>query len=225
VYIQYGSHRHKTMTASHQQQVREACRLLNRICLIAATLAFLPGALAEARTVIVGITPTCPYGLSACWAGAYGALSSLEGVKSVARTPDVYNCTAAVELEGNLIPCVRRWREQFVSATGDVYKFRGVEVSLNGPVERDGNDWVLKCPDIKDRVVLARLNHKLQWNFRKARARQREPDERRAFNELTSRVEGERGPADVEIVGPLRFRGDEVVVEVREFYWKQFTAR
>ena len=38
---------------------------------------------AQVSEVVVGITPTCPYGLVACWAGAYDAVMRIEGVESV----------------------------------------------------------------------------------------------------------------------------------------------
>jgi hypothetical protein len=192
---------------------------ISRLVLVAVATLSPRCAFAEQKTVIVGVTPTCPYGLSACWAGAYGALSSLDGVKSVSSTPDAYNCTAAVELDGDLLSRLRRWGEQFKSATGDAYKYRGVEVSLVGTVVRRDNRWLLKPTDVEEPLLLARLNHKVQWNFRKGKARQAEPDERRAFRDLTARVEENSSPRVVEVVGPLRFRGEEVVLEVREFYW------
>ena len=33
------------------------------------------------RPVEVGVTAACPYGISACWGGAYQSLSGLEGVE------------------------------------------------------------------------------------------------------------------------------------------------
>ena len=52
----------------------------------------------------VGITPNCPYGLKACWAGANEALGHIEGVKSVAITPDSFNCTATIRIKGDGLP-------------------------------------------------------------------------------------------------------------------------
>lgn len=35
----------------------------------------------QGTRIELGLTPICPYGLSACWGGAYDALSSLTGVE------------------------------------------------------------------------------------------------------------------------------------------------
>jgi hypothetical protein len=40
-----------------------------------------------ARPVAVGVTATCPYGISVCWGGAYHASSRLHGVEMVGETP------------------------------------------------------------------------------------------------------------------------------------------
>src|SRR5258705_9856684 len=48
------------------------------------------GASAQVTEVVVGITPTCPYGISACSAVANEALGQLEDVESVAKIPDSY---------------------------------------------------------------------------------------------------------------------------------------
>lgn len=59
---------------------------------------------ASGTRVELGITPTCPYGLSACWGGAFEALSNLEGVELVDPIPHASGSTASVFLKGELIP-------------------------------------------------------------------------------------------------------------------------
>lgn len=59
---------------------------------------------ASGTRVELGITPTCPYGLSACWGGAFEALSNLEGVELVDPIPHASGSTASVFLKGESIP-------------------------------------------------------------------------------------------------------------------------
>jgi hypothetical protein len=173
---------------------------------------------AQVKEVIVGVTPTCPYGLGACWAGAYEALAHLDGVESVARTPDTYNCTAQVCLKTPGLPDMARWTKQFKAAVGAVYVFRGVEVTVKGSVDKRDGSLVLQAPGLKRPVTLTPLENKLQRNFRKASPRQPEPDERRAYRRLTAKVEKKKGGAlNVEVTGPLRQTDNGLVLEVREW--------
>ena len=90
---------------------------------------------AQVREVVVGVTPTCPYGLMACWAGAYEALVRIDGVESVEKTPNAYNCTASVRLKGNGLPDPDKWASQFKAMVDQAYGFRGVEVTVSGQLE------------------------------------------------------------------------------------------
>jgi len=174
---------------------------------------------AQVKDVVVGVTPTCPYGLSACWAGAYEGLGHLEGVESVAAAPDAYNCTAHVHLKGKGLPDLDKWPEQFKAAVGDAYVFRGVEVTAKGSVsEKDGN-LVLDVPGLGRPFSLAPLEHKLQWNFRKGSARQPEEDEKNAYRQLAAKSkDAKSGGLRVEVTGPLRATGKGLTLEVREFF-------
>jgi hypothetical protein len=167
----------------------------------------------------VGITPSCPYGIGACWAGAYEALGRLDGVKSVARTPDSYNCTAVVYLKTASLPDVAEWTGQFQTMVGQLYKFRGVEATVEGSVEKTESGLVVRIPGLESPVALLPLEHKLQWNFKRASARQPEPVEEAAFKELVARRQAAApGEYKVQLTGPLRKTGQGFALEVREFY-------
>ena len=131
---------------------------------------------AQVSEVVVGITPTCPYGLVACWAGAYDAVMRIECVESVDQTPNAYNCTASVRLKDNRLPDPDKWAEQFKKTVDQAYGFRGVEVSISGTVEARDGVLALCVPGIDRTIALAPLRHKLQWNAAKAAPRQPEPD-------------------------------------------------
>jgi hypothetical protein len=176
--------------------------------------------LAQVTEVDVGVTPTCPYGIGACWGGAYEALGRLDGVKSVAATPDAYNCTARVVLkQAGALPDVDRWAGQFKSMVGNVYAFRGVEITAEGTVEVDGDTLALRVPGLAQPLPLAPLRDKLQWNFKKSSARQPEPDERDAHAQLAARKKAARvGPLRAQVTGPLKKSGSGYALEVREFF-------
>jgi galactose oxidase len=176
-------------------------------------------AAAQITQVVVGVTPTCPYGISACWPGAREGLSRMQGVESVAEMPDIYNCTGSLRLKHDGLPDLDKWREQFAEVVGEVFVLRGVEVTVKGTVEGKGNKLTLRVPGVKESIPLVPLRNKLQWNFRKGSARQPEADERIAWKKLTH--EKRTAKADtlqVEVTGPLRKSEKGLVLEVREFY-------
>jgi galactose oxidase len=174
---------------------------------------------AQVADVVVGVTPTCPYGLSACWGGAYEALGCLEGVGSVAKVPDAYNCTAHLHLKEDGLPNFEKWPDQFKSLVGEAYVFRGVEATIEGSIDDDDGVLVLHAPGIKTRIVLGPLQHKLQWNVRKGAARQAEPDERDAYPQLAARKKEAKDAAfKVQVTGPLKATDKGYVLEVREFF-------
>jgi galactose oxidase len=176
-------------------------------------------AAAQVTEVVVGVTPTCPYGISACWPGAREGLGRLSGVESVAEAPDSYNCTGVVRLKHGRLPDIDKWPKQFAAVVGEVFIFRGVEVTARGTVEGKGDKLLLRVPGVKEPIPLAPLRNKLQWNFRKGAARQPEPDERRAWKGLAAgKRKAKAGTFQVEVTGPLRRSGKKLVLEVREYF-------
>jgi hypothetical protein len=147
----------------------------------------------------------------------------LEGVEAVAAVPNAYNCTAQVRVRGGGLPDVDRWARQFKAAVGDVYVFRGVEVTVSASLETKGKGGtpVLQVPGLKQSIALAPLQHKLQWNFKKRSARQPEPDERDAYRELAARArdhDAATGRLTIQVTGPLRMTDKGYVLEVREYF-------
>jgi galactose oxidase len=183
-----------------------------------AVLALWPSAAgAQIREIVVGVTPNCPYGIKACWSGAYEALGRLEGVESVAAVPDAYNCTASIRLKGKGLPDPKKWADQFVAAVDKSHVFRGVEVTVEGTLEKAQDGLAVRIPGMDAPLRLAHLQHKLQWNFKKSAARQPEPDEKDAYEALATAKDAKGGAGKVNVTGPLRKEGNGYVVEVREF--------
>lgn len=184
-----------------------------------ALLVWTKSADAQITEVWIGVTPTCPYGISACWAGAYGALGCLDGVDSVAKNPDAYNCTAHVHMEHGGLPDVDKWSMQFKSAVDEIYVFRGVEITIEGWVNETENSFFLKARQLETPLTLAPLKNKLQWNYKKEAARQPEPDERDAYRQLVSkRMSTTVTDFRVQVTGPLIATENGMVLEVREFF-------
>jgi len=193
-------------------------KLFVLLALLSPAISLLP-AMAQVKDVAIGVTPTCPYGLSACWSGAYGALRCLDGVKSVVDAPDTYNCTAQVMLQQPDFPDVLHWSEQFRDAVGQIYVFRGVEVTVDGTVVQKNGELELHLPNDAPPIALAPLEHKVQWNFKKGRARQAEPDEAAAYDQLALRYAIASGePITVQVTGPFEHLNRGNVLEVREFF-------
>jgi galactose oxidase len=175
-------------------------------------------AIAQVQEVVVGITPTCPYGIKGCWAGAYEALGRIDGVQSVAKTPDAYNCTASLNLKSQTLPDPDAWAATFKTIVDKAYVFRGVELTVDGTVEKAGDGLALRVPGITQPIALASLRNKLQWNFKKSAARQPEPDERDAMSQLALKAKDVgNAPFQVQVTGPFKKTDHGYVLEVREF--------
>jgi galactose oxidase len=170
------------------------------------------------KTVVVGVTPTCPYGLGACAAGAREGLKRLEGVRLVANAADTYNCTFEVRLESESLPDLDRWRHQFKEVVGEAFVFRGVEITVTGTVAEQDGVVILDVKGLRPPIALAPLEHKLQWHFRKRTARQPEPAEADAYRHLRADAGKAGSAAKFEITGPLRTAAHGAVLEVRDYF-------
>src|SRR5882757_8276136 len=87
---------------------------------------------AQVHEVVVGVTVKCPYENAiegSCWSGAYHALTQLDGVKTVDKSANGYNCTARVYLKKDGLPDPNKWAAQFKESVDQTYTFRGVEVT------------------------------------------------------------------------------------------------
>jgi Dyp-type peroxidase family len=153
--------------------------------------------------VVVGLTSQCPYGLSACWGGAYQSLNRLSGVSLVTDEADAANSTAELWLTTTDVPDVARWLEEFQASANGSYDVRGFEVTVSGTVRRDAGRLTL---DVGGRSIgLEPLGNddKVQWDWdRKARAAVT-ADEAAAFARLEASVKPGKS-AKATVTGPLR---------------------
>jgi galactose oxidase len=169
--------------------------------------------------VIVGITPTCIYGLAGCWGGAKGALRRLTGIATVLEEANAYTSTATVFLKDDRLPDLDIWRREFASIANASYSLRGIEMTLAGPVEQINDQLTLKGNDSRPSVLLAPLDaeNKVQWNFAAKSNRPLEPDEATAHARLRQRLQNKPPPDTITVTGTLRKIQSGFVLEVRTF--------
>ena len=169
--------------------------------------------------VTVGITPTCPYGLGACWGGAYEALQHLSGVEAVRPIADMKGSTAEVYLRDRGLPDPDAWREQFSKVANGTYLFRGVEITLQGVVRLASGKLMVEGNEHRPPVSLAPLQaaDRVQWDHEHGVLWPMEPGEQFAYDQLLERVQdvpGSQSPAT--LTGPLKMTANGLLLEVRK---------
>jgi hypothetical protein len=168
----------------------------------------------------VGVTPTCPYGMSACWGGAYEALSRLHGVRRVKRVPNERDSTAYVYLEQDGLPDLDLWPGEFAKIANGTHHLRGVEVTVTGvlDIQQLGN-LVMRGSDNRQPLFLEAIEpaDKIQWDAVTASTKPLEPAEQSAYSDLLERVRTAGLSLTGTVTGPLQKSGNEYVLEVRRF--------
>lgn len=176
--------------------------------------------------VVVGITPNCPYGMKSCWPNAKAAFERVSLVKHIGDV-DYYNCTASLLMKEPGLPDVEKMRKEFTDLMGGNYSLRGIEITLKGTLELKDGALHLTSETPALSLSLAKLEHKLQWNYHKQRARGPEDEERTAYQELLEKVSAS-GASKVKasVTGPLHTAtpGAAPVLEVREYSELKSTA-
>jgi hypothetical protein len=168
------------------------------------------------RPVVVGITATCPYGLSACWGGAYHALSQLHGVQVVADNPDSIHSTADVYLKHDGLPDIDVWPTEFARVANGTHLFRGVEVTIEGNVRMDDDLLILAGNDVRPPVQLLPLEptRKIQWDHKERKRRALDPQEQNAFNQALSKIRA-AAQVTITVTGPLQKTPYGLALQVR----------
>jgi galactose oxidase len=161
---------------------------------------------AKGTAVVVGITGTCPYGIGACWGGAYEALRRLEGVDLVSPVPNTDDSTAEVFLEDERLPALDTWDQQFRSIVNGTYEMRGVEVTLQGGIEARDGQLFLAGSGQRPSVQLAPLpaTDKIQWNHTIRDRKPLEGDEALAYERLAAASRNLPDGQSVTVTGPLK---------------------
>jgi hypothetical protein len=168
----------------------------------------------DGTRVTIGLTARCPYGLGACWGGAYEALSGLDGVAAVRPIANAEDSTADVYLRGDRLPDLAGWPAQIAASANGSYDFRGVEVTLTGTVsERDGVvRLATPSSDVPLRLAPLEPGAKVQWNLGAGRVQDVTAEERDAYRLLRA---GDHDGRPLQVTGPLTSTDDGWVLQVR----------
>ncbi|MGH3869405.1 MAG: galactose oxidase-like domain-containing protein [Pseudonocardiaceae bacterium] len=170
--------------------------------------------------VTVGLTAKCPYGLGACWAGAYEALKELHGVAAVRPIANTADSTAEVYLGDEGLPDLDNWPEQFAHRANRSYDFRGVEVTIVGTVRQQNGILQLASPSLDRPVIILPLEQgvKVQWDHQARRVRGAANDELGAYRELARRYQDLSGEMGLtRVTGPLTRANNEWILHIRKF--------
>jgi galactose oxidase len=169
--------------------------------------------------VVVGVTPTCPYGISACWGGAYEALSRLHGVRLVRPIPNADDSTAYVYLKHEGLPDLDLWPAQFAKVANGAHIYRGVEVTVEGVVEiHQGGALVMRGNEKRPPLLLDAIEatDKIQWDQTKLSIQPLETLEQNAYDRLLEQVKSAGGYSSAVVTGPLRKSENGNVLHVRQ---------
>jgi galactose oxidase len=170
-------------------------------------------AAARGTTIVIGITGTCPYGIGACWGGAYEVLNRLKGVRMVNPLPDPDASTAQVYLANERLPDLDQWSQYFHNMVNGSYRLRGFEVTLHGNVERRDRQLFLKAKGKRQEVHLMPLTtDKIQWSREKGSPEPASEDERGAYDKLVAITDG----SQVIVTGPLTVTDASYQLHVRQ---------
>ena len=169
--------------------------------------------------VVVGLTPTCPYGLSACWAGAYGALKKLDGVEIVRPIADNRASVAFLYLDHDGLPDLGKWPSQFAQFANGSYTWRGVEMTLEGTVGNDPDGLILIAKADRPAVQLTPLQRadKVQLDKENGVDMPLQPSESGAYSSLAATVATGGGAAAFSVTGPIKQTPFGNLLEVRSF--------
>ena len=169
--------------------------------------------------VVVGVSPSCPYGIGACWGGAFDALKQLKGVDEVRPLPNTTDSTAFVYLKDDVLPDIDAWRDQFAEVANGSYVMRGIEMTLEGKVTDHFGLLTLAGDKSRPDLVLAPLQetNKIQWDFTMRSNQPMTAEESSAYARLSAKLATQSSGTQVQATGPLKKNGSEFFLEVREF--------
>lgn len=170
--------------------------------------------------VVVGVTPTCPYGLSACWGGAYEALKHLHGVRVIRPLPNAEDSTAYVYLAHEGFPDLDVWPTEFAKIANGTHVFRGVELTVEDLVQiHEGDTLMTHGDDLRPPLLLQPIEpaDKIQWDFSQGSAKPLDAAEQQAYSRLQEQVKAAGNSLRATVTGPLKKSGHRYVLEVREF--------
>ena len=100
---------------------------------------------------------------------------------------DAADSTAEVFLGNDGLPDLDAWPDQLARSANGSYAFRGVELTVDGTVERRGDDLVLVGAH-RPPIRCGRWSQVLAWDLTARRPRAATADERAAYGHLAERA-------------------------------------
>jgi hypothetical protein len=131
--------------------------------------------------------------------------------------PNATDSTAYAYLQDDGLPDIAAWPAQFVVIVNGIYKFRGVEISIEVPIQANvGSTLSIPTNGTRPPLILQPIQaaDKIQWDLETGLLK---PLEQSAFVRLQDLLRNAPGSLEVTVTGPLRQSTDGIVLEVRQF--------
>ena len=170
--------------------------------------------------VIVGLTPTCPYGLGPCWGGAYEALNNIKNIKTVQPRPNQECSVAYVYLHDDVLPNIDVWRKELRAIDSGTYTLRGIEMTLTGVVTNNNGQLILAGTSGRPDVTLTQYQatSKLEWDNVAKVSRPLTQEEASAFSKLYQKVVSQPRGLTLQVTGRLqKGENDKYSLDVKGF--------
>jgi hypothetical protein len=162
--------------------------------------------------VVLGLTSICPYGLAACWGGAFDALQRMSNVEAVRPFPSASDSVAFVYLKQDILPDIDVWRNELAQIVSRQYELRGIEMTLHGIVKLDEQgQLILTGTSIRPGVVLAefRQESEIQYDIQAKAVKRIIAEEAGAYDRLMEVANSHEGELTVRVTGTLQKRSDK----------------
>jgi hypothetical protein len=174
---------------------------------------------ASGTHAVLGLTSQCPYGLGACWGGAYEALKKLQGVSLVRPIANNSDSTADVWLVGDIVPDIHQWKEQIAHSANGSYHLRGVEISVTASVLTDNGNLIATGPHFTSPLPLRPLEStpKVQYDRAVKRGRPASAAELSAYERLLAQAQSGPTMTPIRVTGPLIHEAGGWVLHLRDF--------
>ena len=179
-----------------------------------AVIGFAGQASAQVRFVTLGIRTHCPYGVRGCWPEIRDGLETPKAIDVICGEPDIRTDTLKVKMRDDWIADPEMFQRNFLDMHIGV-DVRGVEATVDGRLEMQGTNLVLRWEGSSSALHLAPLQRKVQWDVQRKQPEVATPAEQKAFAELAAQFKKLSGT--VRVVGPLRNVANAQVLEVRKF--------
>ena len=125
-----------------------------------ATLTLAAPARAQVQSYTVGLDVNCPYGIRECWVLIRDGLGNIDGVGSVSERVDHIRNTCEVRWKNPGMINATKFADDIVKM-GVGTRLRGLELTADGTLERDGDTLRLRLDGQRESLRLLPLREKI----------------------------------------------------------------